>query len=184
MAQRDEGLDNLEAFIAAAAATGAALQRDGERVRAQAQRLDQAEVDARLEELDRDIEAFDAQHGDLIEAYVMVELILLVGIPLATAGGGGLLPFVIPLSFLAARELRHRVVCAADDARVAYDALCAAAERIDHFLAEAGDDAREAFDAFEHAADAGGEEIDHLAEAAGQGLEEMGVGLASHFPGH
>ena len=153
MAQRDEGLDKLEAFIAAAAETRANLQRNGERMSDLAERLEEyfGDVEARLTELDHAIETFDARYGEPI-AIVLAVAFFLVTAPAM----GGLGPVAIIIAaFLAyfvvyggVETCRWYIVNACDIAIVAYRALCEASEHLRPILAEAGEDTEEAFDAF------------------------------------
>ena len=151
MAQRDEGLDKLEAFIAAAAETRANLQRNGERMSDLAERLEEyfGDVEARLTELDDAIETFDARYGDQIQIILAVAPVV-PALPLLIFAPPGI--FIVVAAGLCAYimlgDLRLALVNACDIAIAAYRALREASERLQPILTEAGDEADEAFDAF------------------------------------
>jgi tetrahydromethanopterin S-methyltransferase subunit F len=152
MAQRDDGLDKLEAFIAAAAETRANLQRDAERMSDVCERLEEylGDVEARLTELDDAIEAFDARYGDQVVIVMAVAAGLYVGTMSAGLGPIGFVIGVVAavLAYWMLNDLRVLIVNGCDLAIAAYRALGEDSARLRPVLAEAGEEAEQAFDAF------------------------------------
>lgn len=188
MAARDEGLDRLEAFIAAAAETRANLQRSGARLRELRDHLrgDDVDVVAELRRLDTAVEAFDDRYGDQIEEGLA--LAFAIGAMVALVGN----PPLMPVAFVAVYVISHEVLHEqrkvlredGDAAIVAYEALGEASVRVESELAHAGQEALHAFEAFDEAADEARGEIDALLRGlASEGLEEMERALEGHFQG-
>src|SRR5262245_7033758 len=152
MAQRDEGLERLEAFIAAAAETRAGLQRNGERMSDLSERLEEyfGDVEARLQDLDDAIETFDARYGDQVQLILAVVVGVYVGTMTAGLGPVGLIIGIAAgvLAYWILGGLRSDVVQYADAAIVIYRELSEASERLRSVLAEAGEQAEDAFEAF------------------------------------
>lgn len=152
MAQRDEGLDKLEAFIAAAAETRANLQRNGERLSDLAQRLEEhfGDVEARLTELDDAIETFDARYGDQVQIILAVAVGVYVGVACLGLGPVGILVGIMAgiLAYAFLGEERLALVNGCDAAINIYRALSEDSARLRSALAEAAEDAEEGFDAF------------------------------------
>lgn len=152
MAQRDEGLDKLEAFIAAAAETRANLQRNGERLGDLAQRLEEhfGDVEARLTELDDAIETFDARYGDQVQIILAVAVGVCIGVGALGLGPVGILVGIMAgiLVYAFLGDQRFLLVNGCDAAILTYRALSEASARLRPVLAEAAEDAEGEFDAF------------------------------------
>jgi hypothetical protein len=108
------------------------------------------DVEARLEELDDAIEAFDARYGDAVQLLLAVAVGVAIGV--ATLGLGpvgiliGIVAGVVAYAFLG--NDRVLIVGGCDLAIAAYRALSEDSARLRPVLAEAGEDAELAFDAF------------------------------------
>ena len=171
MAQRDEGLDRLEAFIAAAAQASSGLQREAVRLRGLSARIaDEAgDVEARLEDLDQAIEDFDARYGDEVEIVLALAVAAYVGGAIFI-GNPPLAPLVAIVVFLLMREFLHAqrpvIVEAADIALLAYRTLKEHSARLDETLEKVGEELMEAFETFHDVAAQAAAEPGALLEAA------------------
>jgi hypothetical protein len=115
MAQRDEGLDRLEAFIGLAAETRAALQRDAEKLSDVEGVLEELgeRLDGEMKDLGTTVRELDARYGPTFEVQVAIAFGVSLA-PFATAAG-------MTVGFQLAHTQRQVLIASADGLEAAYE---------------------------------------------------------------
>jgi hypothetical protein len=174
MAQRDEGLDKLEAFNAAAAETRAVLQREAEKAAGLADDLDELDgrTDHEMRNLGQTAREFDARYGPVYEmAWAASHA---AAFPITPATGW-------QLGTLVARSQRQGLIAAADGLEFAYEEFPRARVEAVRALEEAETAASEASRELAEALGAFADDVEPRADAVAERVAALRHLLAHHM---
>lgn len=163
MAQRDEGLDKLESFIAATAETRAVLEREANVLDELEDRLEDLgdDIDEQMKNLGQNARELDERHG----AEYQLHYALFTAAPfMGLMGGAGYLP-MFQIQYQAAGSQRVAMVAAADLLEQEYEAFPERREAAREALAEAARSAEQATEECAAAARAAQEAVEPVKDA-------------------
>jgi hypothetical protein len=175
MAQRDEGVDRLEAFTRVAAEARVALQRDAERVAAVEDALEELveRLDHEMKDLGTTARELDARYGPHYELQVALFMGATMS-PFATAQG-------LALGFMMARSHRQALIASADGLQAAYEHFPEARQEAMAELERAESSAADTFAELLEAATALEDEVQPLGNAAAGHLDGVRAQVAAHL---
>jgi ABC-type transporter Mla subunit MlaD len=174
MAQRDEGLDKLESFIAATAEARAALQRDAEKVADVSEEIE--DVGGRIDDHMRNLGATAREIDAVIGPIYQLEMELVWTGAMTIAPGAGW-----TLGHVTAVEQRRSIIAAADTLEHEYEAFGERRQQAADALEQADAAAGEASEAFQAAAHAIQEAVQPLADSVSASIDELAQVLAENL---
>ena len=174
MAQRDEGLDKLEAFIAGAAETRAVLQRETEALADAEDEMDELgeRLDQEMKDLGTTAREFDARYGPVYE--ILMASFMGASLPLTYSAG-------YSLGFQLARMNRPLLIVAAEALEHAYERFPENRKQALEELARADAAAADAFDELRGELRALGMRAAPLAEGVAVDLGGLRAQLDAHL---